>query len=413
MLLTTATRRRLASTQMPFRRSESRRHLLQDALLAAVVVAAALAQLVVPVHVFVTPGTGALVVAFVAITLRRTWVAGSLGLLVVLGGLESYVYADRLSPLALAYMIVLATAAARGSRPVVVLAGLGAAFGGFYAAWDLSFGGGRYAQLLNEPTELQAVALFAPALVLVSAWLVGLLVRLRRTTRIETALREGAQVSAERSGEAARSERLRAEMARDVHDVVGHALTVVIAQADAAAFVDDVDRLHAMAATIGAAARSSMAEIRDVLDDTDDTVRSTNDHGAVEALVDEARAAGIDVRRTAEGSPVPVPARSALVIRRVVQEMLTNAVRHGAPETPVLLREHWSATTLSIETENQIAAAPSDGGGGRGIVGMQNRLAAISGDLAVDRGDDVFRVRAQIPLVQAQNPLATTPGGPE
>lgn len=378
-------------------RASRGRLLLQDALLAGVVVAGALAQLLVPVHLFVVPGAAALAAAFVAMTLRRVWVPGALGALLVLAVVESYVYGDRLSPLALAYMIVLGTAAASGSRVLVGVAGFGAAFGGFYAAWALSFGGGRYGDLLSEPTEVQAVALFAPAVVLVSAWLVGVLVRLRRTNRVETALRERAQVHADRAEEAARFERLRADIARDVHDVVGHALTVVIAQSDLASFVDDVDRLHDITATIGTTARSSMREIRDVLDDTEEVARPGSRQETVAALVGELRGAGVDVRRTVDGVPTSVPDRSGIVIRRIVQEMLTNAVRHGVPATPVLLRERWSPEMLVIEAQNQIADEP-DSGGGRGIPGIRTRLAAISGDVEIERADGVFRIRVHVPL---------------
>lgn len=378
-------------------RASRGRLLLQDALLAGVVVAGALAQLLVPVHLFVVPGAAALAAAFVAMTLRRVWVPGALGALLVLAVVESYVYGDRLSPLALAYMIVLGTAAAYGSRVLVSVAGFGAAFGGFYAAWALSFGGGRYGDLLSEPTEVQAVALFAPAVVLVSAWLVGVLVRLRRTNRVETALRERAQVHADRAEEAARFERLRADIARDVHDVVGHALTVVIAQSDLASFVDDVDRLHDITATIGTTARSSMQEIRDVLDDTEEVTRPGSHQETVAALVGELRGAGVDVRRAVDGVPTSVPDRSGIVIRRIVQEMLTNAVRHGVPATPVLLRERWSPEMLVIEAQNQIADEP-DSGGGRGIPGIRTRLAAISGDVEIERADGVFRIRVHVPL---------------
>ncbi|KIQ11425.1 sensor histidine kinase, partial [Curtobacterium flaccumfaciens] len=249
----------------------------------------------------------------------------------------------------------------------------------------------------SEPTEVQAVALFAPAVVLVSAWLVGVLVRLRRTNRVETALRERAQVHADRAEEAARFERLRADIARDVHDVVGHALTVVIAQSDLASFVDDVDRLHDITATIGTTARSSMREIRDVLDDTEEVARPGSRQETVAALVGELRGAGVDVRRTVDGVPTSVPDRSGIVIRRIVQEMLTNAVRHGVPATPVLLRERWSPEMLVIEAQNQIADEP-DSGGGRGIPGIRTRLAAISGDVEIERADGVFRIRVHVPL---------------
>jgi len=93
---------------------------------------------------------------------------------------------------------------------------------------------------------------------------------------------------------------------------------------------------------------------------------------------------------------------SGTAARRVLQEMLTNALRHGAPGHPVVVRETWRSADLVLEVENQVvdpaAAVPSTRGSGRGLTGMQSRLTTLGGSFDAAVLDAVFAARARIPF---------------
>ena len=139
------------------------------------------------------------------------------------------------------------------------------------------------------------------------------------------------------------------------------------------------------------------------------------------------REAGVDVDQAVRGVPVVLGPESGTAARRVLQEMLTNALRHGAPGMPVTVRETWRSADLVLEVENLVptagtvgTAAPGAGtvgtgpvavgtgpvagppvstrGSGRGLAGMQSRLTALGGSFDAAVLDDVFAARARIPF---------------
>lgn len=216
----------------------------------------------------------------------------------------------------------------------------------------------------------------------------------------------------------ARADRLaeRGRLARELHDSVGHALTITTLQAAAASrqLATDPDAARRSLAAIEETGRGAMADLDHVLgllrggdrpdgaDGAPSTRAPARTLADLPALVDDARGAGADVRLTgglADDDAVrgaDVPRAVAHEAYRVVQEALTNAVRH-APGRPV--RVHVAlddAQALRVEVTNPLPAGPAaSAGGGRGLPGMAERVRLLGGELAAgpDGGSWVVRAR--------------------
>jgi signal transduction histidine kinase len=356
----------------------------------------------------------AVVAAAGAIALRRISPSGAMMMTVVLGVVQVQGY-ERPSLVDLALFVVIGTTAIVGSKTEVVLSGLLALVAGIGATAYLALTGYRFAMLVTGPGDQAFLALAAPVTSLVAVWAGGLAVRAFRSRNQESERRADAEAAASRAAEVAtraeavavravdeaESERIRADIARDVHDVVGHSLAVIIAQADSVPFLDDEARIREVSATIASTARSSLVEVRQVLGHIDGSGTDT-DPGSLDEIVQGIREAGVDVDHSRRGALVTLGPESGTAARRVLQEMLTNALRHGAPGRPVTVRETWRSADLVLEVENQVvdaaAAGPSTRGSGRGLTGMQSRLTTLGGSFDAAVLDDVFSARARIPF---------------
>ncbi|WP_460848504.1 sensor histidine kinase [Nocardioides ultimimeridianus] len=235
--------------------------------------------------------------------------------------------------------------------------------------------------------------------VLLVPWLIGILLRVlnreaqTRAVQLETARErdQAAELADLREGQA--------RLARDVHDVVGHSLAVILAQAESAQYLPDDDpaRLKQTLATIAGSARNSLQDVRHVLGATDG--RPPN--GGLDTLVDGVRASGHEVLSTEIGDPRPLPPELATVAYRVLQEMLTNAIRHGRRDEPVRVERHWQ-DELRIEVSNVVDATSSEEAPGNGLAGMRRRLEAVGGRLDVrprtEDGVPTFTVTAWLPV---------------
>ncbi|GAA4740080.1 sensor histidine kinase [Amnibacterium soli] len=300
--------------------------------------------------------------------------------------------------------LVVFSAAAWGSRFELIVAAASASIGGLaggvylfqsrFASITLRYGTGDLDQ--RDQTALLVVLL--PAAILTACWTAGFAVRTVRARRSESMRRTVAEGRADDAQERAGIEQARTAMARDVHDVVGHSLAVIIAQADSVRFLQDTDRVRDVVATIAATARSSLLEVRDVLERTEHE-RSV-DGTELDALVAQVRSAGVEVQERSEGEPGALDAASGLAARRVLQEMLTNALRHGAHGAPVEVQRLWRAADLVIEVVNT-AGAGGTGGSGAGLQGMRDRVESVGGSLETDRLGERFVARARIPRVPA------------
>jgi signal transduction histidine kinase len=261
-------------------------------------------------------------------------------------------------------------------------------------------------------------------LVLAAPWLAGLALRATARARRSEVQQERAEADAarahretEQAREIAQLRDEQARLARDVHDVVGHSLAVILAQAESGQFLPDSDpeKLKRTMATIATSARTSLQDVRQVLANPQEAAPAST--GAFEALVEGVRAGGTEVVATEVGTPQPLPPELEVVAHRVVQEMLTNAIRHGHRERPVHVERHWPEGTfdrdLRIEVRNVEgeAATPVDETQplnavevipGRGLEGMRRRLDSVGGRLDVRRRDEpggpTFTTTAWVPV---------------
>ncbi len=239
------------------------------------------------------------------------------------------------------------------------------------------------------------------ASILVVPWLVGLLLRSRAqaaaSEQVAVVARSGeqqaradraqAQIESEQAQEIATLRADQARMAREVHDVVGHSLAVVLAQAESAQFLpaEGTDEHKRVLADIATTARQSLQNVRAVLGATRDGVPAAPiATGGMDALIEGVRSAGSDVRSSVVGIPRPLPPERDAVAYRVLQEMLTNTLRHGEREAPITVERHWDGQ-LRIEVGNSYTEPAAEHTDGTGVEGMQRRLESVGGHLDVRR----------------------------
>ena len=234
------------------------------------------------------------------------------------------------------------------------------------------------------------------------AWAIGQLVR----TRIRAGEARQAMLVAEQEV-AAEQERTR--IARDMHDVVAHSLAVVVAQADGARYAARTDPAAAEEAlrTIAATAREALGEVRVLLaqlryrqeDGPQPTLRDL-DH-----LLGQLRASGLEVVREDAGEPLPLGASQQIAVYRIVQESLTNALRHADVSREVQVRFSWSPHGLELAIVSRLPEVrPRTGmipvgtvAVGHGIAGMTERATLAGGWLRAGADGDRFVVTAWLP----------------
>jgi signal transduction histidine kinase len=358
------------------------------------------------------------VIALAAVVVRSVYPGAALALAWTMALIQWH-QGERPGFADLALLLVLYSTARRGSRATAFIGAASAVVGGSMATVYLLHTGARYSLLIQVGGPGSVIFVLAPVLMLLLAWLTGLVVRTVRARSSESRLRVQAEDTAVRAVDLAQAETLRASMARDVHDIVGHSLAVIIAQADSVQFLDDEERIRGVSATIADTARRSLAEVREVLSGTS-TADADDGPEDLDAVVAQVRAAGVDLAHELRGTRRQVDPARQVVIRRVAQEMTTNAMRHGEPGGRIRLRETWRAADLVLEVENPVArrgraADHADPLGldalrvGTGVEGMRTRLAVVGGDLEAEPVDDLFTARARIPLPGA-HPVPM-PGG--
>jgi signal transduction histidine kinase len=270
--------------------------------------------------------------------------------------------------------------------------------------------------VLNVPPitdEEDFASLLTQVALIGGAWVVGQNTRYRR--------RE-AELLAERA-ERIERERLERErlavleerdrLAREIHDVIAHSVSVIAVQAGAARSIAEQrpDRAREALASIEHVSRETMVELRRALGAMrarDETAALAPAPGldGLDALARTVRDAGVDVRVVREGDPVDVPASVDLSAYRVVQEALTNTVKHAAPTAAeVLVRTEPGSLEIRV-TDDGPRGTPrprDDGdaavpGRGHGLVGMRERVAMFGGTFEAGSDGAGFSVRARFPL---------------
>ncbi|MFG2617337.1 sensor histidine kinase [Streptomyces sp. NPDC048507] len=237
----------------------------------------------------------------------------------------------------------------------------------------------------------------------ITAWILAVLavfelIRVRRD-----------QWSRERSERAAaarrRADEERLRIARELHDVLAHSISVINVQAGVGLALLDTDPEQARRAltTIKAASKEALGEVRQVLD----TLRAPGAAPRAPApgldrlpeLLEQAAAAGLTVHTSTEGRARSLPPGTDLAAFRILQEALTNVVRHSGSRT-ARIRLGWLPDTLELRVDDDgpATAAPA-GGSGNGLAGMRERAGGLGGTIeAGPRPDGGFRVVARVPL---------------
>ena len=235
--------------------------------------------------------------------------------------------------------------------------------------------------------------------------LIGVVVRVRRSGE-----RQLEEQERRHSGERALLEE-RQRIARELHDVVAHHMSVIAIQAEAAPYktADPPPELVESFGEIRASALAGLAELRRVLG----VLRTSGQDTApqpgladLDALLDSARSGGVSVTVTCSGNPVPLPEGVDLSAYRIVQEALSNAMRH-APGSHVQVHVAYRPDSLALEVCNDAASAvpilagigDRAAGGGHGLVGMRERATMLSGSLEAGPTEDGgFQVTAVLPV---------------
>lgn len=337
-----------------------------------------------------------LVVAMSAALAVRRLQPGIALALAWVGALLQMVFGREPSPTDIAIFAVLYTTAAYGSRRV------------FWAGFASSLVGAvvialylvvlRFGVAFGPRVLFTVVAvLLAAAFALVLSWVTGALVR--------TAIRAAATTRAQRMAEAETiAEQERVRIARDMHDVVAHSLAVVIAQADGARYAAAADPQAATSAltTISSTARAALTDVRQLLTQ----LRHSQSDGPQPTLADletlyaQVRAAGVvlsvDIDPAPPGEP---PAAIQLAVYRILQEALTNALRHGAdPRVDVHLAWLPDRVDLVVRNARSEASTVPSVPGGHGLIGMRERAQLVGGSFLAEAAGAEFVVRATLPI---------------
>jgi signal transduction histidine kinase len=299
------------------------------------------------------------------------------------------------------WVVVPYSAAAYNDRPRALI-GLAILLGAFavYAAENADITGG------------QAQNVWAGGFFLVlagGAWLTGMVVRGRREAAALTARAS----MLEREAEIASTEE-RSRIARELHDIVAHNLSVVVVQAAGARALGDQHRSTPdTLEKIERSGREALVEMRrllGVLRDDGSTVPALGPHPGIAqlpGLVERLRQAGLAVDLEIDGDATDLPPALDLSAYRVIQEALTNTLKHAGPEAHARVRVQREPRTLSIEIVDDGAGRPANGaspsGTGHGLVGMRERVALFDGELQIGaRAPTGFGVSARLPLGDAK-----------
>jgi signal transduction histidine kinase len=258
----------------------------------------------------------------------------------------------------------------------------------------------------HTPPDLldYAMALLATATYGVGVWSVALVVRFRVVTLEERAA--AADREHEHLARIAVAEE-RARIARELHDIVAHSLSVMIVHANGAEYALDRDpeRTRAALRTISTTGRDALGEIKQLVQilrsDGADPVadRSPAALDQVGTVVERARGAGLTVDLVVDGTPPEVPGGVALAVYRIVQEALTNTLKHAGPEPTATVRVGYRPDAIEVNVTDTGAGSAHTTPGGHGLVGMRERVNLYGG--AFDAGPHMgggWRVRARIPL---------------
>jgi signal transduction histidine kinase len=265
-------------------------------------------------------------------------------------------------------------------------------------AWAL---GGLIAIIALAPDLRMTNELPFSGPIIILAWALGRYLR-ARDQRAHTAEAEAATL-------AAASERVleeeRARIARELHDVIAHSVSVMVVQAGAARtlLIDDTAAAREALLAVERSGRQALEEVRRLLgilrrDQREAELLPQPGLDAAHVLVDQVRATGLPVALDVDGSPRPLAPGVDLSAYRILQEALTNTVKH-ANASSASVRLRFSPAAVEVEIEDDGRGPVPNGNGGHGLIGMRERVELYGGELETGpREGGGFRVRARLPL---------------
>src|SRR5829696_5418565 len=278
------------------------------------------------------------------------------------------------------------------------------------AAWVTAFVGLVAYFALAAVFDRGAPVASVPAVIAHLGWLLVVLAAAEVTLAARQRRLEAERSRAEEARRRAGEERMR--IARELHDVLAHNISLINVQAGVALHLMDEQpgQSRSALAAIKQASNDALGELRSVLD----VLRQGNEApprapasglAQLDSLVAGAGATGLEVRTRVEGLPRPLPAGTDLAAFRIVQESLTNVTRHAGPASAtVLVRYGNDDLTVQVDDDGRGPAATGTGAG-NGIRGMRERVAALGGELITGpRPGGGFRVQARLPIDEDASP---------
>ncbi|MFF0790684.1 histidine kinase [Streptomyces spiralis] len=357
-------------------------------------------------HMPIGPGLAVSAVLCVVVALRRRFPEQML-LLAFATGLAQLVLDIETTAADFAMLVITFTVAAVGARWASRLALVVSLFAATLAQM-------RWPTVHDTFAGQAAIAVFQ-TVPFALAWVLGDSMRTRRAYFAQLEER-AARLEKEREAQAKVAVAAeRARIARELHDVVAHNVSVMVVQADGAAYVLDAapDQAKNALETISSTGRQALAEMRRLLG-----VLRTGEHQEggeyvpqpdveqIKELVEQCRSSGLPVDFRIEGTPRPLPSGVELTAYRIVQEALTNTRKHGGPDAGASVRLVYFDDGLGLLVEDDGKGAPhelyEDGGAdgqGHGLIGMRERVGMVGGTLdAGPRPGGGFRISALLPL---------------
>lgn len=393
-------------------RAITRRQLLIDLLIAfAVVVPLVLFDFVLMFNTMASwvalvwkPMLGALLVAL--LTLRRWAPVPMLGGALVLSAVHVLVLGQYMEATWFAVLVLLATVGrfaeqrlewwASGGIIFVASILVSVAFVRLLLGLDPAIGGSfQLGQAL-----MVALFTFIPSLLLfVGAVLAGVVLRLIVRANLEARERQRAEAVSLAEMQLRAAEEERTAIARDMHDIVAHSLAVVVAQANGARYTQEIAKKDESLATIAATAKSALVDVRGLLHQLRHSQAAQASTGIddIPGLVAQMQAAGMDARLELPGDTEKLGRTTQLAAYRIVQEALTNAMRHGLEGAPVHVRIVQDFGRCKIDIHNRPRTYGGADTGGHGLTGMRERASLAGGSAWIGLDGGWFRVSVDLP----------------
>lgn len=190
----------------------------------------------------------------------------------------------------------------------------------------------------------------------------------------------------------------------ELHDVLAHSLTVIVAQADGIRFIHrtEPDAVEGASTVIAESARTALIETRRLIEGFSAALSDHPNHEVEDLalLAERLRSSGMPVTIETTGEPWALTAAQQLTVYRLAQESLTNAFKHGDRKQGAHLHLIWTAASLELRCGSSLTTghtATSTPPSGRGLAGMRARAAAVGGWIETVRGEETFEVLAFLP----------------